>query len=158
MHRKIAVIDGELGFVGGINIIDDYDDLTPEAGPGMPRFDYAVTLRGPIVAHTTHAQKLLWAAPANHNAGPLCAVLVLRDNLRYHRTFEQAYLYGIKRAQIDIFIVNAYFLPGQQFRQALIHTARRGVRARVPVQGKVEYRMQYPVSCDPRPLRPVIDR
>jgi len=169
MHRKIAVIDGELGFVGGINIVDDYDDLTPEAGPSVPRFDYAVALRGPIVAHAAHIQKLLWLhlnwlrlgrhpstwqrlelahppgfdALASHGEGPMSAALVLRDNLRYRRTFEQAYLYGIERAQTDIFIANAYFLPGRQFQQALIRAAERGVRVRVLVQGKVEYRMQY---------------
>jgi len=166
LHRKIAVIDGALALVGGINIIDDYDDLEPQVGISVPRFDYAVSVRGPLVPYAAHAQKLLWMrlnwarlrrhpsawrrlrlAPPHQGAaapvGTLRAALVLRDNLRYRKTFERAYLYGIERAQKDILIANAYFLPGKQFRRALIEAARRGVRVRVLLQGKIEYRMQY---------------
>lgn len=166
LHRKIAVIDGELALVGGINIIDDYDDQAPDDGISVPRFDYAVAVRGPLVPYAVHAQKLLWVrlnwarlrrhpgswrrlrlAPPHHTStaavGTLRAALVLRDNVRYRKTFERGYLYGLERAQKDILIANAYFLPGRQFRHALIDAARRGVRVRVLVQGKVEYRMQY---------------
>ena len=43
MHRKIVVIDTQIAFVGGINIIDDMD------APGQipPRYDYAVAVEGP---------------------------------------------------------------------------------------------------------------
>jgi len=166
LHRKIAVIDGALALVGGINIIDDYDDLEPRDGIDVPRFDYAVAVRGPLVPYAVHAQKLLWVrlnwgrlrrhprdwrrlrlTPPHQGstatAGALRSALVLRDNLRYRKTFERAYLYGLERAEKDILIANAYFLPGKQFRRALIAAARRGVRVRVLVQGKVEYRMQY---------------
>ncbi len=34
------MIDGETAFVGGINIIDDYDDLDPGDGIDTPRFDF----------------------------------------------------------------------------------------------------------------------
>ena len=43
MHRKIAVIDRKIAFVGGINIIDDY----PIGGRMPPRYDYAVSIEGP---------------------------------------------------------------------------------------------------------------
>ena len=167
LHRKIAVVDGEVAFVGGINIIDDYDDLEPgNGGPEVPRFDYAVAVRGPMVDHAVRAQQWLWlrlhwGRLGSRSRGwrrlkpniptanvvlkdkPLRAALVLRDNLRYRRTFEQAYLYGLEHAQHEILIANAYFLPGKPFRRALINAKRRGVRVRVLVQGKVEYHMQY---------------
>src|SRR5574341_1271809 len=38
LHRKIAVIDARVAFVGGINVLDDID----EPGRALPRFDYAV--------------------------------------------------------------------------------------------------------------------
>ena len=41
MHRKIACADASIAFVGGINVIDDYD--TPGRTP--PRYDYAVRIR-----------------------------------------------------------------------------------------------------------------
>lgn len=56
MHRKVSVIDGEIGFVGGINIIDDFN--TPHTA--SPRLDYAVQLQGPILASMHLSVKLLW--------------------------------------------------------------------------------------------------
>ena len=45
LHRKIVVVDQKIAFVGGINIIDDMDmpDQT------SPRYDYAVSVEGPLV-------------------------------------------------------------------------------------------------------------
>ncbi|OZI20946.1 cardiolipin synthase B [Bordetella genomosp. 9] len=176
LHRKVTVIDGRVAFVGGINIVDDYDDLEPADGiAANPRFDYAVEVRGPLVAHAVHAQDLLWIrlSPAalrrgeraretrrlrrlygpppdealgtasGQARGGLRAAFVLRDNLRWRQTFERAYLYGINRAQREILIANAYFFPGLRFRRALKRAAARGVRVRLLLQGKVEYRLQY---------------
>lgn len=56
MHRKVTVIDGQIGFVGGINIIDDFN--TPHNM--SPRLDYAVQVQGPILASMHLSVKLLW--------------------------------------------------------------------------------------------------
>lgn len=166
LHRKVTIVDGRLAFIGGINIIDDYDDLDPTDGISSPRFDFAVQVEGPLVADAAYAQDLLWVRlnwmrlrrhPRDWNrmrltkprpahvppCGMLRAALVLRDNLRFRQTFERAYLYGITQARRDILIANAYFFPGRQFRRALAKAAARGVRVRLLLQGKVEYRMQY---------------
>ncbi|MCX8017547.1 MAG: phospholipase D-like domain-containing protein, partial [Rhodocyclaceae bacterium] len=55
LHRKLAVIDGRIAFVGGINIIDDTD--TPTLGP---RFDYAVQVEGPLLAAICANTQRLW--------------------------------------------------------------------------------------------------
>jgi cardiolipin synthase len=49
LHQKLCVVDGELAFVGGINIIDDRNDLHHGQSP-EPRLDFAVSLRGPAGA------------------------------------------------------------------------------------------------------------
>jgi len=166
LHRKMAVVDGEVAFIGGINIVDDFDDLDPVDGIPGPRFDFAVQVRGSLVARAIHAQDLLWVrmnwarlrrhprdwvrmrlgrppTPSAESADGQRAALVLRDNLRFRQTFERAYLYGIQHARRDILIANAYFFPGRKFRKALLQAAARGVRVRLLLQGKVEYRMQY---------------
>src|SRR5258708_1625799 len=56
MHRKIAVADGRVAFVGGINILDDMD--TPRHVP--PRYDYAVKVAGPLVARAPDTAVRLW--------------------------------------------------------------------------------------------------
>ena len=75
--------------------------------------------------------------------GTMRAALVLRDNLRYRRTIEAAYVAHIAAARHEVVIANAYFLPGHKLRRALIDAAARGVRVRLLLQGKIEYRMQY---------------
>jgi cardiolipin synthase len=57
LHRKLCVVDADVAFCGGINILDDYFD--PAHGQlESPRFDFAVQVRGPLVitAHSTVVQ------------------------------------------------------------------------------------------------------
>ena len=59
MHRKLAVIDGRVGFCGGINLLDDY--LDPSHGKlDEPRFDFAVRVTGPLVADIHETMSRLW--------------------------------------------------------------------------------------------------
>ena len=70
---------------------------------------------------------------------PMCAAFVLRDNLRQRRTIEHAYIEAIEAARDSVDLITPYFYPGQSFRRALRHAARRGVRVRLLLQGKVDY-------------------
>ena len=56
MHRKVSVIDGKVGFVGGINIIDDYN--VPDNTP--PRIDYAVRVEGKLLPAILNSVNKLW--------------------------------------------------------------------------------------------------
>ena len=59
MHRKLAVIDGDVAFCGGINLLDDY--LDPTHGKlAEPRFDFAVRVTGPLVADAHETMTRLW--------------------------------------------------------------------------------------------------
>lgn len=158
MHRKLAVMDGKVAFVGGINIIDDipaYSDFT------VPRLDYAVRVQGAVTGEIHAAMRRLWGVVSwvnfrkrgkeirrlvlekeEHAIAPEIAFL-LRDNLRHRRDIERAYLKAIAGAQREIIIANAYFLPGRAFRRALNRAVRRGVRVVLLLQGKVEYRLQH---------------
>lgn len=152
MHRKLVMIDGRIAFIGGINIIDDMH--TPKQVP--PRFDYAVKIEGPLLRVVHAAARDLWARvtwthlrrewrhtkglpAAVHSCGEQRAALVTRDNLRHRRDIEQAYLNAIAGAKQEIIIANAYFLPGRNFRRALVNAAARGVRVILLLQGRVEY-------------------
>jgi cardiolipin synthase len=151
LHRKIAVIDTRIAFVGGINIIDDMD------APGQipPRFDYAVAVEGPLLAEIHQSARRLWALIGwlqlrRHRSrrqralriaprGSITAAFVRRDNIRHRRDIENAYLEAIDSARDEIIIANAYFLPGYRIRQALVQAAARGVRVVLLLQGRVEY-------------------
>lgn len=156
LHRKLVAIDGRVAFVGGINIIDDND--TPHLGP---RFDYAVRIAGPLVAKVRASTGQLWRligwarlrrrppapplSPCRREdpAGGMEAAFVIRDNLRHRRDIEDAYLEAIASARSEIFVANAYFLPGRGFRKVLRDAAARGVAVTVMLQGQVEYALLH---------------
>ncbi len=152
LHRKLAMVDARIAFVGGINIIDDMDTLhqTPL------RHDYAVRVEGPLLAPIHASMQRLWQmvswASLRHRlrrlppraaitrvCGDVTAAFVIRDNLHHRRDIEDAYLEAIAAARDEIVIACAYFLPGRRFRQALMNAARRGVKVTLLLQGRVEY-------------------
>ena len=156
LHRKIAVIDGRQAFVGGINIVDDRN--TPHQV--APRYDYAVRVEGPLLGAIHHAVRQMWwhacwaqfkqhwlpvpaLPPDVSDHGDMEAAFVVRDNLRHRKAIETAYLRAIGHARREIFIANAYFLPGRTFRRALLDASRRGVRVVVLLQGRVEYLLMH---------------
>ncbi len=158
MHRKIAAIDARVAFVGGINVIDDYDF----PGDTTPRYDFAVRVEGPLAAEVRNAAARLWRQVSWANARrrppplklleyesksePQRAALVLRDSLRRRSDIEDAYLAEIARARVEIVIACAYFFPGRRFLRALAQAARRKVRVRLLLQGRVEYPLQHYAS------------
>ena len=146
MHRKIACIDGAVAFVGGINVIDDYD--TPHQAP--PRYDFAVRVEGTLVREVRDAAARSWkGSPLRKpvDCAPCAedqkAAFVVRDNLRHRRDIEEAYLELIDAATKEVVIACAYFFPGARFRIALTRAARRGVNVTVLLQGRVEYMLLY---------------
>lgn len=172
LHRKLCVIDGTVGFCGGINILDDFHD--PNHGAlSSPRFDFALRIEGPLVPEMHDTLQRQWArveamgelkrarwsgayelwragyrAPARPPAQPpdahnARAALLLRDNFRNRAVIERAYLRAIGRARSEIIIANAYFVPGGRMRRALVSAARRGVQVNLLLQGRYEYFMQY---------------
>jgi cardiolipin synthase len=154
LHRKLALIDERTAFVGGINIIDDLSQ-----GLNAPRLDYAVEVEGEVVHDILVSMQRLWLLIAwthFHRLGErdkirhlhVAAVqqqvaFLTRDSLRHRRDIERAYLEAIADARHEIIIANAYFLPGRQFRRALLDAAQSGVRVVLFLQGKVEYRLQH---------------
>lgn len=85
----------------------------------------------------TQAQAQAEAAPS----GPMRAAFLVRDNLRQRRDIERSYVDAIRRARTRVDIAVPYFYPGYGFRSALRKAARRGVRVRLLLQGKVDYRI-----------------
>ena len=158
MHRKIAVIDNKIAFVGGINIIDDNN--VPDNRP--PRIDYAVRIEGALLPIITASVYKLWKGIAFRRlksyhtntitsttevklsaSKGMSAAFVLRDNVLHRSDIENAYLSAINAAKYEIIIANAYFVPGRRFRQALLNAAKRGVKIELLLQGRMEYFLMF---------------
>ena len=146
-HRKIAVIDRLVAFIGGINTNDDwYCDYDPDTRLPAPRWDFAVQVRGPLVAAIHHEMQVQWARVGRlglmkrielfrelrkhevpEGDKPVQAGLVVRDSLRNRHTIQRAYLQAIGHARHSVLMANPYFAPGHKFRKALALAATRGV-------------------------------
>lgn len=59
LHRKLCVVDGTVGFCGGINIIDDRDDVAL-GRLDIPRLDFALRVAGPLVEDMVETMEQLW--------------------------------------------------------------------------------------------------
>lgn len=134
MHRKIVVVDGHLGFIGGINYSADHvADFGPEA-----KQDYAVQVRGPIVAqmhHFTREAVLSRQERKRHqaagitgrpHAGTAHAMFVTRDNQQHTNDIERHYRVALRAARSRVVIANAYFFPGYRFIREMRRAAKRG--------------------------------
>lgn len=159
MHRKLAVVDARIGFVGGINVVDDHTGRNLAA----PREDFAVEARGPLVADIHAAARRLWRLlewsrmglrrgedawlrADIETAGTQRAEFLTRDTLHRRRAIERAYLKAIGHAREEILIANAYFLPGRRFRRALARAAQRGVKVILVMQGHTDHRLYQAAS------------
>ena len=72
---------------------------------------------------------------------PVRAAFVVRDNLLQRRAIERSYVLAIRQATECVDIAASYFYPGRVFRRVLRQAARRGVRVRLLLQGKIDYRI-----------------
>lgn len=143
MHRKIVVIDVQRAFVGGINFSADHlADFGAQA-----KQDYAVELRGPIVAEIRRftltainpehpITRLLDDAVAPAAAGGVEAQFVTRDNVEHPNGIERHYRAAIRSARKRVLIANAYFFPGYRLLRELRRAARRGVEVQLILQGE----------------------
>lgn len=151
LHRKLAVIDARVAFVGGINLIDDYEPVRFDS----PRLDFSVEVQGPLLAVIHRSASRLWRLvaltqlqpgepralpdPTWPTDGRIRAAFVVRDNFAHRRDIERGYFAALARAHTHILIANAYFLPGNRFRKLLKEAAARGVRVQLLVQGHTDH-------------------
>jgi cardiolipin synthase A/B len=148
-HRKILVVDGRLGFTGGINIADYW--LPPDDGGGGWRDDM-VRVDGPAVVSLRDCFMRTWnrlrggklgltgfpALPVSaFTAGGGQAVSVLGQHyFRTRHEISRAYLHYLRASTARIFIANSYFVPDRRVLRALKRAARRGVDVRIIVAGQ----------------------
>lgn len=153
LHRKIAAIDGRIGYIGGLNFSADHlGDFGPEA-----KQDYAVEVEGPAAAELQReARKLIdperrhlrwWPErhadgeaelprPATPPAGRARALLVKRDNHGHRDDIERYYRLALHGARREVIIANAYFFPGYRLLKSMQRAARRGVAVKLILQGQ----------------------
>jgi cardiolipin synthase len=144
-HRKVLVVDGEVGLTGGVGIADEW---TGDAHDADHWRDTHVRVRGPVVRGLLGAFAENWLEatgeviageddlPDLPPVGDGAAMQVIRSTAGVGDTnLETLYFLAIAAARESIDLTSAYFAPRPAFRAALADAARRGVRVRVLVPG-----------------------
>jgi cardiolipin synthase len=145
-HRKILVIDDAVGFVGGLNIGNDY---APEVWGGGAWHDMHLRVEGPAARALTRMFNRTWRSMTKESwdeqmalpqrAGAV-SVQVLESRMRQRFAIHRAYLRAIRRAKESVRITNAYFVPVQKVQRALRAARRRGVRVQLLLAGRTDVR------------------
>lgn len=145
-HRKILVVDGQVGFTGGIGVADQW---LGNAEDEKHWRDTHFEVEGPVVSQLQSVFIENWVeARSELLHGPLYFPIVVPAGEMSAQAFKSAaedssesaylmYMLSIASARKEILISNAYFVPDEFSVQTLVAAARRGVRVRLLVPGKL---------------------
>ena len=141
-HRKLLLVDGEVGFTGGVGLMDAFDPIG-EAVP--PWHDCMVEIAGPVLEDWQSLFAKTWRRSARQPLGlPRlhCAPQVPGERGRLAasagletRDLGHAVLARVRKARVRVWIATAYFWPSQRLRRALRQAAQRGVDVRLVLTG-----------------------
>ncbi len=150
-HRKIIVVDGRIGFTGGINISDKYlkgdeelgmwHDMHLElVGPSVCYLDYVFATDWFMVSEVKLEEYLVppWPGEDSH---PTLVQVVYSGPDDVFANIEQLYFSMIGRANQYVFITNPYIIPSQEILKALQVAALGGVDVRLMVSRKSDSKL-----------------
>ena len=149
-HRKLIIIDGAIGFIGGINISDRYDNTIDT---GLYWRDTHMKISGPLVNSLQRHFVVSWNSSAKESLQPTQGLFPVLDNyepegipalgqviaggpiypmsnimLSYFRIFTLA--------SKKLYITNPYFIPNESILDALKESAVSGVDVRLMLPDK----------------------
>ncbi len=140
-HRKLIVVDGEVGFTGGMNMGDEYSGRARRRGRAHFR-DTHLSLRGPAVEALAQTFAEDWNFATDETLAPpirpqpipgatsVVAVVSSGPDQEYNAA---AFIYfsGIAAAQERCYVTSPYFIPDEPTLLALVSAAKRGVDVRL---------------------------
>ncbi len=151
-HRKIVVIDGEVGFLGGINVGDEYNE---EITKREAYRDTHLAVRGSVVRELqftfledwqfatgeTVRDKGLFPEPASDDAeGELVQIVPSGPDLEWEAT-QKVYFTMITQAERTLKITTPYFVPDDAIQAALASAGLRGVKVELIVPQRSDSRV-----------------
>jgi cardiolipin synthase len=161
-HKKILVVDGRIGFTGGINVADQNLVATH---PRDPVQDTHFRIEGPVVAQLVFAFGRDWAFVADEDldgeiwfppldpVGSSVARVVTAGPDEDLEKVEFAVLQAIACSRDSIRIMTPYFLPDERLMTALSLAAMRGVDVQIVIPEKGNHRLlDWAVRANVSPL------
>jgi cardiolipin synthase len=149
-HRKLLVVDGEIGYVGGLNIGDEYDK--GPADGALAWRDTHARVEGPAVTDLEAVfleswfradgpdlpwRELLGARP-QARGDEHCSVVA--DGPSYHRRIVRDLLVtALETAEKSVKLTSPYFAPDAKVLAALLAASRRGVDVTLLLAGRSDH-------------------
>lgn len=159
-HRKIIVIDGKVGFTGGINIDSTYSSPSssrpgPKKGIDDGWRDTHMRIQGPAVRQLQTLFLQSWAEagepleakdgdeylPPVRSAGDTLVTIVGNDSESDDRSLYGTYLAAFTHSSNRLWITHAYFAPNPELLKAMEAASRRGVDVRLIVPAFTDSRI-----------------
>ena len=149
-HRKIVVIDGKIGYTGGMNIADYYIEGLPEIGDWR---DMHIRIEGTAVNNLQDIFLDMWNKCTKQEIGGATYYPIQNDTTncylsdksvaivdRYPRkdpkTMREVYAHAIENAENKVQIINPYFTPVKRIKKAIKKAADKGVKVEIMIPGK----------------------
>ncbi|WP_083097583.1 cardiolipin synthase [Pseudophaeobacter leonis] len=151
-HRKTLVVDGHVGFTGGLNIGDEYLGLDPKFGPWR---DTHLRLQGPSVQQLQlsfaedwqwQTEEPIWEllnwtpSPAVANQSVLIAATGPGDQTA---NGSMLYFSAITASKERLWVASPYFVPDLDVVAALKHAALRGVDVRILLSNSIDHYLPW---------------
>lgn len=154
-HRKIVVIDGKIGYVGGFNVAKEYVGMDKKFGywrdthlridggavqalQGRFLLDWNYANRG----HALEFEKYLLAEQSPASQGCFMQIVTSGPDTRT-QSIRDTYLRLIHKAVRNIYIQTPYFIPDESILSALLVAARSGVEVNIMIPCKPDHPFVY---------------
>jgi phosphatidylserine/phosphatidylglycerophosphate/cardiolipin synthase-like enzyme len=142
-HRKLLIVDGEVAFVSGTGITDEFDD---PKNPARSWRETAVRVNGPVLADwqalfmrvwSRHApQALLLPVPMPRvEAEDMSGRVVINSGLIV-QDIRRSLFRRVRKARQRVWLTTAYFVPSRKFLHALRQAAAQGADVRLLLPGR----------------------
>ena len=149
-HRKIVVIDGKIGYTGGMNIADYYIEGLPEIGDWR---DMHIRIEGAAVNYLQDIFLDMWNKctqqeiggniyyPLRNDLASTCqsgksVAIIDRYPRKDPKTMREVYANAIENAESKVQIINPYFTPVKRIKKAIKRAVKNGVKVEVMIPGK----------------------
>lgn len=151
-HRKTVIVDGTVGFTGGLNVGDEYMGRDPKFGDWR---DTHVEIRGPIASQLqlVFVEDWHWATEeilisemnweAGHMEENMSGLIVPTGPGDEMETGALFFFTAIANAKRRIWIASPYFVPDTDVLTALKHAALQGVDVRILVPDVIDHKIPW---------------
>ena len=153
-HRKMVIIDGFCGYIGGINVGNEYLGLNPRFGEWR---DTHLKITGSAVlqmqshflldwnlASADKIEEVPWYFPVeNRGKGKVGVQIVTSGPTQQWEQIKNTYIKMIYAAKESVLIQTPYFIPDESYITALQNAALSGVNVTMMLPGKPDHKLVY---------------